>query len=151
MYIFLALVPINYRSTSIFLFTWMDRLNSFTNNKFFTLVQIESICRRQYKCARKKETFLGGAENIVGKGENSVYQHFLIFPQCFQKASFTRSLKVGILWQRVNLLVYLASEYLTLYNTNKSNMANMIISLIPIGKEKMLVRSTGFPFLHFLF
>ena len=26
-------------------------------------------------------------ENIVGKGENSGYQHFLLFPQCFEKAS----------------------------------------------------------------
>ena len=24
-------------------------------------------------------------ENIVGKGENAAYQHFLLFPQCFQK------------------------------------------------------------------
>ena len=37
-------------------------------------------------------------ENIVGKGENVAYQHFLIFPQYFQKASFARSLKVGIVW-----------------------------------------------------
>ena len=28
------------------------------------------------------------AENIVGKGENTGYQHFFLFPQCFQKASF---------------------------------------------------------------
>ena len=27
-------------------------------------------------------------ENIVVKGENAGYQHFLLFPQCFQKASF---------------------------------------------------------------
>ena len=27
-------------------------------------------------------------ENIVGKRENAGYQHFLLFPQCFQKASF---------------------------------------------------------------
>ena len=27
-------------------------------------------------------------ENIVGNGENAGYQHFLLFPQCFQKASF---------------------------------------------------------------
>ena len=37
-------------------------------------------------------------ENIVRKGENAGYQHFLLFPQCFQKASFPGSLKVGILW-----------------------------------------------------
>ena len=26
-------------------------------------------------------------ENIVGKGENAGYQHFLLFEQCFQKPS----------------------------------------------------------------
>ena len=26
-------------------------------------------------------------ENIVGKGENAGYQHFLLFPQCLQKAA----------------------------------------------------------------
>ena len=38
---------------------------------------------------------LGRTENIVGKGE---YQHFLLFPQCFQKLSFPELLKVGIVW-----------------------------------------------------
>ena len=33
-------------------------------------------------------------ENIVGKGENAGYQHFHLFPQCFQKSSFSGSLKV---------------------------------------------------------
>ena len=37
-------------------------------------------------------------ENFVEKGENAGYKHFLLFPQCFQKASFTGSLKVGIVW-----------------------------------------------------
>ena len=37
-------------------------------------------------------------ENIVGKTENAGYQHFLFFPQHFQKDSFLRSLKVGIVW-----------------------------------------------------
>ena len=39
---------------------------------------------------------LGRVENIVGKGENAGYQHFLLFPQCFQKASYTGSSKVQI-------------------------------------------------------
>ena len=29
----------------------------------------------------------GRVENIVGKGENAGNQHFLLFPQCFQKGS----------------------------------------------------------------
>ena len=37
-------------------------------------------------------------ENIVGKGENAGYQHFLLFSQCFQKLSFSGSLKVSIVW-----------------------------------------------------
>ena len=37
-------------------------------------------------------------KNIVGQGENAGYKHFLLFPQCFQKASYPGSLKVGVLW-----------------------------------------------------
>ena len=36
----------------------------------------------------KMNFVIGNVENIVGKGENAGYQHFLLFPQCFQKASF---------------------------------------------------------------
>ena len=35
----------------------------------------------------------------MGKGENAGYQHFLLFPQCFQKASILESLQVPIMWQ----------------------------------------------------
>ena len=35
-------------------------------------------------------------ENILEKGENADYQHFLLFLQCFQKLSVKGSLKVGI-------------------------------------------------------
>ena len=41
---------------------------------------------------------LGRVENIVGKGENAGNQHFLLFSQCFEKATSLRSLKVGIVW-----------------------------------------------------
>ena len=41
---------------------------------------------------------LGRVENIVRKGENAGYQHFLVFSQCFQEASSLGSLKVGIVW-----------------------------------------------------
>ena len=37
-------------------------------------------------------------KNIVGKEENAGNQHFLFFPQCFQKLSFPEVLKVGIVW-----------------------------------------------------
>ena len=43
-------------------------------------------------------------ENIVGKEENAGYQHFLLFPQCFQKAYSSNVSKVVIVWERVNAL-----------------------------------------------
>ena len=38
-------------------------------------------------------------ENIVGKEENSGYQHFLLFPQCFQKPFSSVLLELGIVWK----------------------------------------------------
>ena len=45
---------------------------------------------------QKLEFVLGRVENIVGKGENAGYQHFLLFPQYFLKLSFPEVLKVLI-------------------------------------------------------
>ena len=58
----------------------------------FDLNQIESICRRQFTVARMMISILDRAENIVGKGENAGYQHFLLFPQFFRKFFFSKSL-----------------------------------------------------------
>ena len=43
-----------------------------------------------------------GVENIVGKGENAGWQHFLLFPHCFQKASFPDVSKGVTEWEWVN-------------------------------------------------
>ena len=39
---------------------------------------------------------LDKVENIMGKEENAGNQHFVLFPQCFQTAFSSGSLKVGI-------------------------------------------------------
>ena len=44
---------------------------------------------------------LNSIENIVGWGEKAGFQHFLFFHQCFQNPSFSGSLIVGIIWERV--------------------------------------------------
>ena len=44
----------------------------------------------------KKKNGLERVENSVWKGENAGYQHFLLFPLCFQKASSPRVLEAGI-------------------------------------------------------
>ena len=35
-------------------------------------------------------------ENVVGKGENAYYQHFLLFPQCCQRTFYLGLLKSGL-------------------------------------------------------
>ena len=45
--------------------------------------------------------FFDRVEIIVGKGENVGYQHFLLFPKCFQKLSLSGLLKPMIVWYRV--------------------------------------------------
>ena len=76
----------------------------FTKWKFFRLVQIQSIGRQQNKCNLKQKFFLGWVENILGKGETADYQYFL-FPQSFQKLSFSVVLQVRIVWERVKDLI----------------------------------------------
>ena len=57
--------------------------------------------RRQNKYDKKHKPVFGRKENIVGKGENAGNQHFLLFPQCFQNASYSRSFNVRIVLLRV--------------------------------------------------
>ena len=44
-------------------------------------------------------------ENIVGKRGHAGYEHFLLFPHCFLKASFYGWLKLVIVYQWVNRFV----------------------------------------------
>ena len=79
-------------------------------------------------------------ENIVGKGENVGYQHFLLFQQCFEKASVPDMSK-GVMWEWLNpfpnkpwiLRVCIASLLKTLWE-----------------KEKLLITS-NFSFSHRVF
>ena len=46
-----------------------------------------------------------GVEHIVGKRRNCLYKQFLLFPQCFQKASFPDVSKGVIVWEWVKKTV----------------------------------------------
>ena len=41
-------------------------------------------------------------ENTMGKGEIAPYEQFLLYPLCFQKASFQGASKGVIVWEWVN-------------------------------------------------
>ena len=73
--------------------------NSLPNNKFLDWSKLKAYAEDKINVTQKLKFELGRVylENIVGKGENAGYQHFLHFPR-FQKVSFSRSLKVRIVW-----------------------------------------------------
>ena len=66
------------------------------NNKILRETKLKAIATIKIDVNQKLKFVLGRVENIVGKRENAGFQHFLLFPQCFQKVSFSGSLKVGI-------------------------------------------------------
>ena len=68
------------------------------NEKVLDWPKLKAFTDDKINVTEKLNFVEGRVENIVGKGENGGDQYFLLFPQCFQKASFTGSLKVGIMW-----------------------------------------------------
>ena len=64
-------------------------INSLPNDKILAQLELKGFADDKIHVTRKLKFVLGRVENIVGKGENAVYQHFLLFPKCFQKASYT--------------------------------------------------------------
>ena len=78
----------------------MCLLTLYQMTKFLDLSKFKAIADGKSKVAQMLKYAVNRAENIVGKGENAGYQHFLLFQQCFQKLSSPGSLKVGIVWER---------------------------------------------------
>ena len=72
------------------------KFNSLQNGKFLDWFKLKALADDKLNFAEKLKFALERVENIVGKGENAGNQHFLLFPQCFQKASIEGPLKVGI-------------------------------------------------------
>ena len=69
--------------------------------KFYTCPNWKAFADDNLNVIQKSKFALGPVKSIMGKGENAGYQHFLLFQQCFQKASYIGSLKVRIEWKRV--------------------------------------------------
>ena len=70
-------------------------INSLSHDKILDQSRFKAFADEKMNVTKKLKFLFGSVENIVGKGENAGYQHFLLFPQCFQKASFSESLNVG--------------------------------------------------------
>ena len=65
---------------------WVD-INHLPNDKILDVTKLKAFADDKMNVAQMMISVFDRMENIVGKGENAGYQHFLLFPQCFQKAS----------------------------------------------------------------
>ena len=72
--------------------------NSLPNNKILDWFKLKAFADGKLNVAKMTIFPCNRVENIVGKGENAGYQHFLLIPQCLQDASSTGLLKVGIVF-----------------------------------------------------
>ena len=76
----------------------LSYLNSLPDNNILDVTKLKAFVDNKLNDAEMTIFLYDRVENTVGKGGNTDYQHFLLFPQCFSKPSSLRSLTVGIVW-----------------------------------------------------
>ena len=69
-----------------------DTFSTHYQTSNFRLSNFKAFADDKMKIAKTMISILDMVEKIVGKEENAGYQHFLLFPQCFQKALSSRLL-----------------------------------------------------------
>ena len=74
--------------------------NSLPIDNISDLTKLTALADDKFNVVKMINFLLGRIENIEEKGENAVYQHFLLFPQCFQKATSAGLLAFRIVYER---------------------------------------------------
>ena len=72
--------------------------NSLPKDKVFDWSKLKGLADNKINVTQKLNFIVERVKNNVGKEKNAGYQHFLLFPLCFQKISHTGSSKVMIVW-----------------------------------------------------
>ena len=61
-------------------FFYMTKFNSLPNDKILDWSNLKAFADDKINVTENLKFVLGRTENIMGKGENAGYQHFLLFP-----------------------------------------------------------------------
>ena len=73
-------------------------LNPLPDDKILGLSKLKAFADDKLNVTHNIKVVFLRIENIVGKEENAGYQHYLLFPQCFQKAFSSSAAKVVNVW-----------------------------------------------------
>ena len=69
-----------------YMYPYSVHTNHVTNDKNFDFSEFKAFADDNSNVTQMMQFNSDMVENIVRKGENAGSQHFLLFPQCFQKA-----------------------------------------------------------------
>ena len=72
--------------------------NPLPDDKILDMTKLKAYADDKLNIVKMMISLFNKVENTVEKGENAGCQHFLLFPQCFQKPFSLGSFKVGIVW-----------------------------------------------------
>ena len=75
-----------------------DCFNPLPDDEILGLPKLKAFADDKLKVTTKFNVVFHRIENIAGKEENAGFQHFLLFPQCFQNAFSSSASKVVIMW-----------------------------------------------------
>ena len=81
----------------IFSGLFKSQFKSLPDDKILDWFELEAFADDKLNKYQKLYFVSRRVENIVGKGENPGYEHFILFPQSFQKASLQGLLNLGLL------------------------------------------------------
>ena len=62
-----------------------DKANSLPNDKILDWTKFKAFADDKWNAIEKLKLVLGWVENMVGKGENAGFQHFLLFNYVFKR------------------------------------------------------------------
>ena len=82
--------------------TKYEPFNLLPNDKILDQSKLKATADNTLKVIQIARFVLEKIENIVEKEENAGYQHFLLFPQCFQKSLSLGLLKSGLCSKQSN-------------------------------------------------
>ena len=68
--------------------------------------KLKKFADANFKFDENGRMFYKQTENTLGKGEIARFERFLLFPQCFQKICIADTLKQGLVWERVKLMLF---------------------------------------------
>ena len=135
-------------AVNISIIAWQKfNFNSIINGKILDWSKLKAFADDKITIAEIKISLSHRVENIEGKGKNAGYQHFLLFPQCFQKLLFQGPYKSGLCGRELIVITFLNKPLTLLQSLVIMNMWKKSLSK-HCWKRKNMIATNIYSFHH---